>query len=198
MFLFAHVRKGITLDYVMERTAEFVSKSVAEIENHRYTIQGFLFRDGGESGMRCLIQTWGLLLVGMAIIFLPFFVEIYRYWHTVHNVAKRNQEKFHWFYSMIPFGVITLTPVYIMQNDYGRWTYSGLIYEIAAIVGGLFIKDKNVMEATKQYMKRVREHKWYYISLIAYAGVCGSFEQNLINEMISNVEQTIWKIIGVI
>lgn len=195
LFLFAHVREGITLDYVMERTAEFVSKSVEEIENHRYTIRGFLFRNGGESGIRCLIQSWGFLIVGMAIVFFPFFFEIYRYWHIVHNVAKQNKEKFHWFYGMIPFGVLTLIPVYIMQNDYGRWTYAGLIYEVAVIIGLLFMKDRNVIEGTKQYMVKVRENKWYYILLIAYAGICGAFEQNLITGMVSTVEQIIWKII---
>ncbi len=195
MFWFAHARDGITIEYVMERTAEFVGKSVQEIENHRPTISGYLFREGEENGIRCLLQSWGLLIVGMAIVFFPFFYEIYRYWSSVYQVAKENKIKYSWYFSLVPFGVVTLIPMYVMQNDYGRWTHTGLIYEVGVIVTLLFMKDKNVTEGTKRYMKYVKAHKWYYVFLIAYSGICGAFDQNLINSLISTVEQLMWKII---
>ena len=65
LFLFAHAKDGINIEYVMGRTAEFVGKTVEEIENHRPTINDFLFRSGGDGGIRCLIQSWGFLIVGM-------------------------------------------------------------------------------------------------------------------------------------
>ena len=34
LFLFAKVKDGITVDYIMSRTAEFVSKDISEIANH--------------------------------------------------------------------------------------------------------------------------------------------------------------------
>ena len=98
---------------------------------------------------------------------------------------------------VIPFGTVTLVPVYIMQNDYGRWTHAGLIYEVGIIVVMIFMKDKNVLEGTKRYMAYVKLHKWYYVTLIAYAGICGAFDQNLINSLVSTIEQTIWKVIYV-
>lgn len=195
LFLFAHEREGITIDYVMERTAEFVGKTVSEIENHRPTISGFLFREGEETGIRCLIQSWGLLIVGMGIVFFPFFYEIYRYWSMVYSTAKQKKEKKSYFFALIPFGVVTLIPVYIMQNDYGRWTHAGLIYEVGIILVLLFLKDDNVAEGARKYMQYVRYHKWYYVFLIAYAGISGAFEQNLINSMVSTIEQMMWKII---
>ena len=35
------------------------------------------------------------------------------------------------------------------------------------------------------------------VTLIAYAGICGAFDQNLINSLVSTIEQTIWKVIYV-
>lgn len=197
LFLFAHAKDGINIEYVMGRTAEFVGKTVEEIENHRPTINDFLFRSGGDGGIRCLIQSWGFLIVGMIIAFLPFFYEIYRYWLNVYCVAKENKMRFSWYFFVIPFGTVTLVPVYIMQNDYGRWTHAGLIYEVGIIVVMIFMKDKNVLEGTKRYMAYVKLHKWYYVTLIAYAGICGAFDQNLINSLVSTIEQTIWKVIYV-
>ena len=84
-----------------------------------------------------------------------------------------------------------------MQNDYGRWTHAGLIYEVGIIVVMIFMKDKNVLEGTKRYMAYVKLHKGYYVTLIAYAGICGAFDQNLINSLVSTIEQTIWKVIYV-
>lgn len=195
LFLFAHAKEGITLEFVMNRTAEFVGKTVEEIENHRPTISDFLFREGGDGGIRCLIQSWGFLIVGMMIVFFPFFYEIYRYWRNVYFVAKENKQKYACFFFLIPLGAVTLVPVYIMQNDYGRWTHAGLIYEVGIIVAMIFMKDKNVLEGTKRYMAYVKLHKWYYATLIAYAGICGAFDQNLINSIVSTIEQTIWKVI---
>lgn len=196
LFLFAHAKDGVSIEYVMERTAEFVGKTVEEIENHRSTINDFLFRAGdGDGGIRCLIQSWGFLIVGMIIAFLPFFYEIYKFWFSAYCVAKENKMKYPYYYCVIPGGVITLVPVYIMQNDYGRWTHAGLIYEVGIIVAMIFMKDKNVLEGTRRYMSCVKSHKWYYATLIAYAGICGAFDQNLINSIVSTIEQTIWKVI---
>lgn len=196
MFLFSHTKAGITVDYVMSRTAEFVSKSVEEISNHQSSIEGFLFRkEGMDQGIHFCIEEYRYILVAMGIVFLPFFIEIFNYWKLVVNNAKTSMGNKCWMYGILPFGCLTLVPVYLMQNDYGRWTFAGFFYEFVMIWILNLIEDKNVVRATSTYMTKVRENKAYYIFLLCYAAICGTFEQNLVNNLVSTIETYIWKVV---
>ena len=93
-------------------------------------------------------------------------------------------------------GVLTVIPMYIMHNDYGRWTYAVFFYEFMWIWVLNLIQDTNAHEAAKRLMMRVSSNKLYYIVLIFYAAVLGAFEQNLVSPLISTIESYGWKIIG--
>jgi hypothetical protein len=197
MMFFAQARKSITLDYVMERTSEFVSKSVSSIENHRSTIQGYLFRDGGESGLQFALSSYWLILVVMLIMFSPFIYEVYRYWKYVVTEAKL-MGKSRLLYSLIPLGIITTIPMYIMHCDYGRWTYQVFFYEFTCIWFLNLVNNECIISATHKMYKHIQENRAYYIVLLFYASVSGAFDQNLINPMISTIETNCWKILSLL
>jgi hypothetical protein len=195
MMFFAHAREGISPDYVMARAAEFVSKTVDEIEMHRSTVLGYLFREGDFTGISFYISSYWLLLVVMIIMFGPFIYELCNYWKYVVTEAKAcGRNKF--LYGVIPFGCITTIPMYIMHCDYGRWTYAVFFYEFACIWILNILNDECIIKATKHMYDRIINNKVYFIVLLFYAGVSGAFSQNLVNPMISTIESYGWKIIG--
>ena len=195
MMFFSHAKEGITIDYVMNRTAEFVGRSVEEIKHHQYTVEGYLFRNG-DTGIKLEITSYWLLFLVMVALFSPFLYEIYRYWKEVYHCAKQSGSKNCWLYALLPMGVLTVIPMYIMHNDYGRWTYAVFFYEFMWIWVLNLIQDTNTHEAAKRLMMRVSSNKLYYIVLIFYAAVLGAFEQNLVSPLISTIESYGWKIIG--
>lgn len=219
----AQVKQGITIDYVMERTAEFVDKSVEEVANHKGTIYSLIFKntvvevdtedilaedeitaiessissaEGAMSTWHLYIQEYGLLLVAMAFLFFPFFYEIYKYWKLVVITARMNGLQKSWLYGLLPFGSLTILPCYIVLNDYGRYTNAAFIYEFIIIWLLNRIQDENIIQATKEYVKQVKANKYYYVFLLCYAAINGTFHQNLINELVSTVETYLWKVVA--
>lgn len=196
MMFFSHAKDGVTIEHVMERTAEFVSKTVEEVSNHEPTIAGYLFREGAVTGIQLVIQEYWMIFVVMLILFSPFIYEVYRYWKALTLHAKEGKCKNWWLYALLPFGIITSVPMFIMHNDYGRWTYAVFFYEFAIIWLLNMTKDDNADYATKDLMKRIAANRSYYMVLLFYAAVSGAFEQNLVNPLISTVETYGWKILA--
>lgn len=230
---YAHVKPGVYLDYVIERTAEFVDKTEEDVaDSHAGTIISMLFKDMPVSEetdvteqtveefmeepipdeeanskslfyrVKLVLTSWhfyifefGLLLVAMAILFAPFFYEIYKYWRLVVRYAKENKMKLYWLYGIFPLGGLTIVPCYIVLNDYGRYTNGAFIYEFAIIWLLNRIRDENVVQATKEYVRKVRSNQCYYVFLLCYAAINGTFHQNLINELVSTVETYLWKVV---
>ena len=192
MMFAATAREGITMEYVIDRTAEFMHKPIEEIETQRELIQGYLFRDGGFSGIAFDIKDYWLLLIVMLVLFVPFIYEVYRYWQLV----VREAGKFGVRYALIPFGIVTTIPMYIMHCDYGRWTYAAFFYEFACIWLLNMTGDRAATGAASKMMERIDANKTYYLVLLFYAGITGAFAQNLINPMVSMIESYGWKVLG--
>lgn len=197
MMFFSRARVGVTVDEVMQRAAVVVDKSVAEISNHEPTVRGYLIRDGGESGVQLVFNSYWLLFLVIVVMFSPFLFEVYQYWRMVYQEAKDNGTKGSIVYALLPLGIATTIPMYIMHNDYGRWTYAVYFYEFAIIWVFNLLRDGNIKRATYRYMERVSLNKEYYALLLFYAVISGPFEQNLINPMISMIETMGWKLLGV-
>lgn len=223
----AKVKEEISIDYVMERTAEFVGKPVEEVQNHKGTIYALIFKntvvevdsedveetnaieeneistidlsinnaEGIFSTWHIYIKEYGLLLVAMTVLFAPFFYEIFKYWKLVVRYAKLNGWRKYWLYALIPFGALTIVPCYIVLNDYGRYTNAAFLYEFIMIWLFNMIHDEYVVQATSEYVKKVQENKCYYVFLLCYAAINGTFHQNLINELVSTVETYLWKVV---
>lgn len=196
MMFFAHARADVTSAEVMQRASVVVDKSVEEIINHEPTVRGYLMRDGDVSGVQLVINSYWLLLVISILMFSPFIFEICRYWKNAYKEAKNCGAKGRAVYVLLPLGAFTAIPMYIMHNDYGRWTYAVFFYEFAIIWLVNLLNDSNVKKATDNLMKRISSNKAYYMLLVFYAAVSGPFEQNLINPIISMVETFCWKILG--
>lgn len=192
MMFAATAREGITIDYVIERTAEFMHKPIEEIETQRELIQGYLFRDGGFSGIAFDIKDYWLLLIVMLVLFSPFIYEVYRYWKLVAKEAGKLGAG----YALIPLGIVTTIPMYIMHCDYGRWTYAAFFYEFACIWLLNVTGDRTAAKAASKMMERIDANKTYYLVLLFYAGITGAFAQNLINPMVSMIEFYGWKVLG--
>lgn len=150
MMFFSHAKAGVTIEQVMGRTAEFVSKSVEEISNHEPTIAGYLFREGSVTGVQFVIQEYWLLFIVMLFMFSPFIYEVYKYWRTLIRHAKENASRNWWLYVLLPLGIATTIPMYIMHNDYGRWTYAVFFYEFGIIWMLNMIKDIHAEYATSR------------------------------------------------
>lgn len=191
MMFAATARDGVTIEYVIERTAEFMHKPIEEIETQRELIQGYLFRDGGFSGIAFDIKDYWLLLIVMLVLFSPFIYEVYGYWKLVVKEAGKQGV----FYLLIPLGIVTAIPMYIMHCDYGRWTYAVFFYEFACIWLLNMIGDGAAEKATSKMMERIDANRTYYYVLLFYAGISGAFAQNLINPMVSMIESYGWKVL---
>lgn len=197
MMFFSHARAGVTVDEVMHRAAVVVDKSVEEISNHEPTVRGYLIRDGGESGVQLVFDSYWLLFIVIVVMFSPFIFEVYKYWRDVYRDAKENKAKGYVLYALMPLGILTTIPMYIMHNDYGRWTYAVFFYEFTIIWLFNMLRDNHAKKAAQNLMERVSSNKAYYLLLIFYAVVSGPFQQNLINPMISMIETLGWKLLGV-
>lgn len=197
MMFYAKATAHVNIDHVMSRTAEFVSKSVEEISNHKPTIEGYLFREGTVTGVQYVIQEYWLIFLVMMVMLSPYIYEVSIYWKNVSDNAKKNREKNWWIYMLIPLGIITTVPMYIMHNDYGRWTYAVFFYEFGIIWLLNMINDKNVVYATNCLICKVKDKKMYYYILFFYAIVMGGFEQNLINPLVSTIETYAWKVLEI-
>ncbi len=196
MMFFSHAREGVTVDEVMQRAAIIVDKSVEEISNHEPTVRGYLIRDGGESGVQLVFNSYWLLFIVTVIMFIPFWFELFKYWRDAYREARNNRVKGCALYALLPLGIVTVIPMYIMHNDYGRWTYAVFFYEFAIIWIFNLLKDGYVKKATYNLMRNVSANKAYYLLLMFYAVVSGPFQQNLINPMISMIETLGWKLLG--
>lgn len=197
MMFFSHARGGVTSEEVMQRAAVIVGKSAEEIMNHEPTVRGYLMRDGNVSGVQLVINSYWLLLIVIILMFSPFIFEICRYWTNAYKEAKNSGVRGCAVYALLPLGAFTAIPMYIMHNDYGRWTYAVFFYEFAIIWLLNLLNDSNIKKATDNLMKRISSNKAYYMFLIFYAAVSGPFEQNLINPIISMIETLGWKVLGV-
>lgn len=197
MMFFSHAKAGVSVEDVMQRAAIVVDKSVEEISNHESTVRGYLIRDGGESGVQLVINSYWLLLVVILVMFSPFIFEIYRYWSAVYKEARKHIGRRALFYVLLPLGIVTAVPMYIMHNDYGRWTYAVYFYEFTIVWLFNLLGDRFVKKATQELVERVSSNKAYYLLLLFYAVVSGPFQQNLINPMISMIETFGWKLLGV-
>lgn len=199
MMFFSQVKSGVTLEDVMNRVAIVVDKPVSEISNHEYLINGTLFRTGdATSGLNIDTQGYWLLFIVIVVMFSPFIYEIYRYWKDAAGSAKGHAKGRSVLYALLPLGALTVIPMYVMKCDYGRWTYAVFFYEFVLIWALNMLGDKHVEAATHSFMDRLNAHKPYYAVLFLYAVISGPIEQNLINSIISNIEQFGWKIIGAI
>lgn len=194
LMFFATAKEGVTVEYVLGRTAEFLGAPMEEAEGHREAIQGYLFRDGGFSGIAFDIKDYWLILTVMLVLFSPFIYEVIRYWRLVAAQAKAAGRK-SLPYALVPFGVLTTIPMYVMHCDYGRWTYAAFFYEFACIWLLNLTGDGAAVGAAAEMMKIISKNKVYYLVLLFYAGVSGAFSQNLINPMVSMVESYGWKIL---
>lgn len=194
MMFFSHVRQGITLDYVMERTAEFVSRDIGELEGHRDAIGSYLFGTDNSQGMQLAIVEYRLIFIVAAAMFLPFVRELYIYWKTIVKGADKSVR---WVYFILPvMGVVMALPLYIMHSDYGRWTYAVVFYEFALIWILNITGDGRALDATKELADRVRQNKAYYLVLVFYVVTLGAMEQNLISPLIATVETYCWKLLA--
>lgn len=118
MMFFSRAALGVDLKDVMNRVAVVTNKTVSEISSHESTIKGYLFRTGDENGVQLIINSYWLLFVVMTIVFSPFIYEIFKYWRNVVRNAKEESSCKAIVYVLIPLGVLTTIPMYIMHNDY--------------------------------------------------------------------------------
>lgn len=190
MMFFAQAKAGVTLEDVMDRVAIVVNRSVADISHFESVVNGVLFRKGDvTNGLKVDTNGYQVLFVVMLVMYSPFIFEIYKYWKTATENAGGV------LYALLPLlGVITAVPIYVLKNDYGRWTYAVFFYEFALIWILNLFEDKNIKTATKKFMEGLSIHKVYYIFLTFYAIISSPIEQNLLNPIIANVEQMCWKV----
>lgn len=197
MMFIAKAKPGVNLEEIMNRAAAITNKTVPEISNHAITVKGYLLREDNVNGIQFVINSYWLLFVVMILVFSPFIYELFKYWRNIVKNAKLDSKIKATTYALMPFGIITTIPMYIMHNDYGRWTYAAFFYEFAIIWMLNYVEDKNVVASTHVFMKCLRQHTLYYFFLMFYATMMGPFEQNLINPIISLIETIGWKILGV-
>lgn len=205
LHFYSHVKDGITLDYVMDRVAEFTSKSLDSLEIGRYNVAGFIFRtrEGiSESTLAIagnhtlyFIQEYWLILLMAIVMYLPFIFEVFRYWKYVVKEANLLGKK-GFLYGLLPFGIVTVIPAYILLNDYGRWTYAVFFYEFAIIWFINILNDKCAENATLKMYSQISSHRIYYIILLFHATVLGAMEQNLISPLVSTLETYAWKVLA--
>ena len=194
MQFFSHASNEITLEYVMNRTAEFMGKSVSEIENHESAVSMYLFNGQGMDPLTGIKEYWTILAATM-LVYSPFIYEVICYWKEYIKKASQEKLKHYRMYILYPLGILTAVPLYIMHVDYGRWTYGVFFYEFSLIWILNMAGDKNADYATDDILKKIRKRKIYYICLLCYVALLGAFEQNIINDFVHMIANGIYTIL---
>lgn len=194
MQFFSRAASDITMEYVMNRTAEFMDETISGIQNHESTISMYLFRNGGMDPFTGIKEYW-TILIAIILVYSPFILEVICYWKAFIKKAKQEKQTKYGLYMLYPFGILTAIPLYIMHVDYGRWTYGVFFYEFALVWILNMIGDNNAEYATQVTLKRIRQKKIYFICLMCYAALLGAMEQNLLNDFVHMIADGMYKII---
>jgi len=183
---YSHARDGITVKYVQERAANFVHTSVRKI-GYDDEIKVCLFRGNYHDSLRGLRAYWLHAIVAI-LLYSPFLLSVVTYWKDVTKKSLSGIDEQikpmkvqNIFYFIIPWGFVTTLPLYVMQYDYGRWTYAAFLYEFMVIYIFNFLGDSNFISATERLIVRIKKYPFYFVVYIAYISALGAFEQNWIN-----------------
>ena len=101
-----------------------------------------------------LIEHRKHLLVAF-VLFSPYILLLIKLWKKVISSTNSKINKF--IYLIMPFGIITTLPLWLIHIDYGRWCYSVCFYELIIILSLIAMKDKHFIIAFNDIAKKVKQ-----------------------------------------
>lgn len=184
---FSHVKSGINYEYVRNRSLEIFGAlyfDVWELE-----IKNYLFGEKSPLAFTYGIQNVGKYAIFEFVLLFPIFIELGFYWKTIVWHTKDKVRKF--FYQVVPFGIITTLPLFVMHSDYGRWMHAVYFYEIVAVWLVNLVDDMAVTNANSEMIKRVKKNIGYYIALAMLWTCMDSLQRNYIRVEYINIVQMV-------
>jgi len=118
------------------------------------------------------------LLVAI-VFFSPYIFLLFKLWKRVISNATSKLHKL--VYLIMPFGIITTLPLWIMHIDYGRWCYAVCFYEFIIILSLIAMKDKHFIIAFNNIAKSIQQKPVFVLFLFLYIKLIGAFKGTYIN-----------------
>ena len=118
------------------------------------------------------------LLVAI-VFFSPYIFLLFKLWKRVISNATSKLHKL--VYLIMPFGIITTLPLWIMHIDYGRWCYAVCFYEFIIILSLIAMKDKHFIIAFNDIAKSIQQKPVFVLFLFLYIKLIGAFKGTYIN-----------------
>ena len=175
---FAQVNPGIDYDTVRNHSIELTGRSDIDNPEFEAAVKNYLFHEESPYPFTYGIQKRGKYALIEVLFMLPFWVELAVYWRKIILHTEDKMKK--GLYLLIPFGIITMIPCFVMHCDYGRWFYAVYFYEVVAIWLVNIVGDEGVKISNREMISRIRKNIVYYLALSIYWGWLGGLEKNMV------------------
>lgn len=176
-YFIAKPKADLTYIQVLKNTLDVIGSPTNDLINTIYAIQGQLFGNrwtyAGSDTLAMRIH----YLVPTIIAFSPFIAIFFSYWHIVYrNVRKGGSGKLRKiFYCLIPFGSVTVLPLFILHMDYWRWYYQICVYELFIVLTLIACGDELLTQSLRELFGRIAKVRWLPAALVVYAVILGPF-----------------------
>lgn len=188
---FSHVKAGIEYEYVRNRSLDIFRAEYFDV--WELEIKNYLFGEKSPLALTYGIQSFGKYVMFEFVLMFPIFYELFFYWKTIVSYTDDKLKKI--FYRLVPFGIVTTLPLFIMHSDYGRWMHAVYFYEIIALWLVNLINDIAVVNANNEMIKRLKKNIGYYIALAMFWISVDYLRRNHIRDEYNNILQ-IWNELG--
>lgn len=178
-YFIARPREDLTYIQVVKNTLKVVGDPSDDLINTIYAIQGQLFGDRWTYlGSDTLAQRIHYLAPTL-VMFSPFIVLFFSYWGSVWRGAKTSgHSRLHkLLYHLIPFGSITVFPLFMLHMDYWRWYYQICFYELFIVLILIACGDELLTRSLRDLFSRIARVRYLPAALVTYAVILGPFRR---------------------
>ncbi|HOQ00892.1 MAG TPA: hypothetical protein PK604_08745 [Acetivibrio clariflavus] len=184
---FSHIKAGYTYDDIYTYAEQILSR----LGVYNVIIQQELFGIKFDYSNTLIIYSKHLLVA--IVFFSPYIFLLFKLWKRVISNATSKLHKL--VYLIMPFGIITTLPLWIMHIDYGRWCYAVCFYEFIIILSLIAMKDKHFIIAFNDTAKSIQQKPVLLLFLFLYIKSIGPFRWTYINPFLSTVIKWIDRIL---
>ena len=169
LYFFGKAKEGMTLKQIEDCVAGITGRTYVRTDIIRQELfkEAVSYRGGSLSE---------LLLA--FLLFSPWFAFVINIWRKVISVAEKKTKLL---YYLLPLGVLTLLPLYILEVDRGRWTYALFFYELMLPLMLIGMGDSIIKAVLCKTVAKLTKRPGISVLIYTYVFVLGPFHVIEIN-----------------
>lgn len=121
------------------------------------------------------------------LFMLPYLILGVRLFRSILSDAPTKADRF--LYAMLPAGMITTLPCYILKIDYGRWLFADVAYLSLVVLALYALKDALVTQKVHALMEDLRSRYAYSSLLLVYISTVVPLYDIHINQILRTISE---------